>query len=152
MLAQKGTVHSWLFQRMNELGFYHQAPPKSLGREWFVDHLLPLMGQSGLSPEDLMATVVEHIAFQVARGIREAGIHSLLVTGGGALNQSLIERLSHYTTASVEIPGEQLIHYKEALVFALLGALRIRGEINCLSSVTGGKKDLSAGTIHQIKI
>jgi len=150
-MARKGSVHSGLYHRMNELGYYHQAAPKSLGREWFLDKLLPLMVQSELSPENLMATVAEHIAFQIGRGIGEAGIRSLLVTGGGALNQSLIERLSHYTTASVEIPGEQLIHYKEALVFALLGALRIRGEINCLSSVTGGKKDLSAGTIHQIK-
>ncbi|TFH26623.1 MAG: anhydro-N-acetylmuramic acid kinase, partial [Bacteroidia bacterium] len=123
---------------------------KSLGREWFIETLLPLMNRSALTPEDLMATVLEHIAFQVARGINEAGLRSILITGGGALNHTLIKRISHYTRASLEIPEEQLIHYKEALVFALLGALKIRGEINCLSSVTGGKRDLSAGTIHNI--
>jgi anhydro-N-acetylmuramic acid kinase len=64
------------------------------------------------------------------------------------LNQSLIKRIGHFTKAFIEIPETQLIHYKEALVFALLGVLKVRGEINCLSSVTGGKRDLSAGTIH----
>ena len=113
--------------------------------------MLPVMEQSGLSPEDLMATVLEHIAYQVARGINEGGLGSVLVTGGGALNQSLIKRLHHYTTASIQIPDEQLIHYKEALVFAFLGILRVRGEVNCLSSVTGGRRDLSAGTIHHMK-
>jgi anhydro-N-acetylmuramic acid kinase len=150
-MARRGTVHSGLFEFMNGLAYYHQAPPKSLGREWFMDQLLPLLDQSGLSPEDLMATSLEHIAFQVARGIEQAGISSLLVTGGGALNQSLMDRITHYTAAAIEIPEEKLIHYKEALIFALLGALKIRREINCLSSVTGGKQDLSAGTIHQPK-
>ena len=150
-LARRGTPHSGLIERMNELGYYHQSPPKSLGREWFLDQLLPLLNQSTLSPEDLMATVLEHIAYQMARGINDAGIKSLLVTGGGALNRTLIKRLNHYATASIEIPEDQLIHYKEALVVALLGVLRIRGEINCLSSVTGGKQDLSAGSVHAPK-
>jgi anhydro-N-acetylmuramic acid kinase len=149
-LARQGTLHADLFEKMNQLDYYHLSPPKSLGREWFILKLLPLMDHSGLSHEDLMATVLEHIAFQVARGINDAGVKSVLITGGGALNQTLINRLTYYTTASIEIPGEQLIHYKEALVFALLGVLKIRGEINCLSSVTGGKRDLSAGTIHNI--
>jgi len=150
-LARRGTVQAALYERMNGLSYYHQPPPKSLGREWFMDQLLPLMDQSGLSPENFMATAVEHIAFQLARGIQEAGIRNLLVTGGGALNQSLMDRISHFASASIEVPEEELVHYKEALVFALLGALRIRGEVNCLASVTGGKQDLSAGTIHHPK-
>lgn len=149
-LARRGTLQTNLFEKMNQLKYYQQSGPKSLGREWFMKVLLPLMNQSGLSPEDLMATVLEHIAFQVARGINEADITSVLLTGGGALNLSLIERIRHYTNAKITLPQEQLIHYKEALVFALLGVLKIRGEINCLSIVTGGKNDLSAGTIHTI--
>jgi len=149
-MALRGSLNADLLALMNQLDFYQQSPPKSLGREWFIGMLLPLMNQSTLSPEDLMSTVLEHIAYQVARGINDAGVNTVLVTGGGALNQSLIKRISHYTTASIDIPDIQLINYKEALVFALLGALKIRGEINCLSSVTGGKRDLSAGTIHNI--
>jgi anhydro-N-acetylmuramic acid kinase len=149
-MARKGSVQKGLLTKMNQLDFYAGKPPKSLGREWFLEHFLPLMQQSGLSPVDLMATVLEHIAMQISKGINEAGIHTLLVTGGGALNQTLLDRLDQYTNASLVKPEEQLLHYKEALIFALLGLLRIRGEINCLASVTGGRQDISAGIIHQI--
>jgi anhydro-N-acetylmuramic acid kinase len=147
-MARKGTFKSDLFEKLNQLDYYALSPPKSLGREWFLETMLPAMEKSGLAPEDLMATVLEHIAFQVARGINEAHISTVLITGGGALNLTLIERIEYYTSANLSVPAEELIHYKEALVFALLGVLKIRGEINCLSSVTGGKSDLSAGTIH----
>lgn len=149
-MARKGLVRSGLLETLNQLGYYASSAPKSLGREWFLDQFLPLMQQSGLSTIDLMSTVMEHIAQQISRGINDAGIRSLLITGGGALNQTLVERLKNYTNASLVIPEERLIHYKEALIFALLGLLRVRGEINCMASVTGGNKDISAGTIHII--
>jgi anhydro-N-acetylmuramic acid kinase len=149
-MARKGFVSQTLLEKLNQLAYYSSPAPKSLGREWFLDHFLPLMQKSSLKPVDLMATVLEHIALQISQGINEAAIHSLLITGGGALNQTLVKRLKHFTEASLVIPEEQLIDYKEALVFALLGLLRVRGEINCLASVTGGKKDISAGFIHKI--
>jgi anhydro-N-acetylmuramic acid kinase len=149
-LARQGSVQTDLLEKLNQLEFYLQPPPKSLGREWFLELLLPLMLDSGLSPEDLMATVLEHIAYQVARGVNEANISTLLVTGGGAFNSALMERIDHFAGATLTLPDKILIDYKEALVFALLGTLKIRGEINCLSSVTGGKADLSAGTIYKV--
>ena len=148
-MAQKGIVSMDVLDRLNKLDYYSLPAPKSLGREWFLEKFLPLMQQTGLSNADLMATVLEHISIQISRGINDAAIQSLLVTGGGALNQTLIERLTEHTNASLVIPEEKIIHYKEALIFALLGILRIRGEINCLASVTGGKRDISAGCIHK---
>lgn len=149
-MARLGKIDPLLLARLNQLEFYSAPPPKSLGREWFLAVFLPVLQESELSTNDLMATVLEHIAIQISTGINAAGIQSILITGGGTLNQTLIERLKHYTTASLVIPEEQLIHYKEALIFALLGLLKIRGEINCLASVTGGKADISAGSIHEI--
>jgi anhydro-N-acetylmuramic acid kinase len=96
-----------------------------------------------------MATVVENIAMQVAGAIGRSGAQSVLVTGGGALNRSLILRVKHHTVASLTIPEIRLVKFKEAMVFALLGVLRILGEVNCLASATGAPYDLSAGTIHQ---
>jgi len=149
-MARKGLVNPELLQSLNQLDFYAGEPPKSLGREWFLVQLLPLMQESNLSNVDLMSTLAEHVALQISRGINDAGIGNLLITGGGALNQTLIQRLKNYTKASLVIPEESLLHYKEALIFALLGVLKIRGEINCLSSVTGGHKDISAGRIYKI--
>ena len=93
---------------------------------------------------------MKHIVTQISQGINDTGIGSILITGGGAMNQTLVQWLKNNTGASLVIPEESLINYKEALVFALLGVLKIRGEINCLASVTGGQKDLSAGCIYNI--
>jgi anhydro-N-acetylmuramic acid kinase len=149
-IARSGSVHHQLLQQLNGLQYYSYEAPKSLGREWFLEQFLPLMQKSGLPSSDLMSTVVEHIAQQIARGINSAGIGKVLVTGGGAMNRTLVDRLKHYSVASLVTPGKQLINFKEALIFALLGVLKIRGEINCLASVTGGREDISAGTIHPV--
>lgn len=147
-LASKGKVSESLITKLNLLEYYKEPAPKSLGREWFLDNFLPLLKQQTLPIADLMASSSEHIALQIAKGINDAQIESVLVTGGGALNQNLIERLKHHTSAEIHIPDVSLVHFKEALVFAFLGLLKMRNEINCLSSVTGGKNDLSVGVIH----
>ena len=72
---------------------------------------------------------------------------SCLITGGGAFNSYLIERLKHYTKTDIHLPKKNIIEYKEALIFAFLGVLRYRNEMNCLSSVTGAKADCSSGVI-----
>lgn len=147
-MARQGKVSEGLITALNQLYYYSEPAPKSLGREWFLNNFVPLLKQHPLSTADLMTTTSEHIAVQIAKGINEAQIHTLLVTGGGALNQNLIERLKHHTSTEIYIPDANLVHFKEALVFAFLGLLKMRKEINCLSSVTGGKKDLSVGVIH----
>lgn len=148
-MARAGRVDQNLLDALNGMDFFRIPPPKSLGREWFLEHLLPLIGSSGLGENDLMATAAEHIAIQIAGGIRASKAEKVLVTGGGALNSRLIERISVHAPDRLVIPDPVLVKYKEALIFALLGLLRILGEVNCLSSVTGGKQDLSAGIIHR---
>jgi len=149
-MARRGHIDEGLLEQLNRLDYYAAGPPKSLGREWYLDQFHPLIKKSGLGNPDLMSTVLEHVARQISTGINNAGTGSVLITGGGALNQTLIERLRLYTRSSLVIPEKRLVHFKEALIFALLGVLKIRGEINCLASVTGGRNDISAGTIHRI--
>nr|MBX2827004.1 anhydro-N-acetylmuramic acid kinase [Flavobacteriaceae bacterium] len=76
------------------------------------------------------------------------GNASVLVTGGGAYNSYLLERLRELKNVNLVIPNNHLIEYKEALVFGLLGVLRMRDEVNCLASVTGASKDHSAGILY----
>ncbi|MEN8155958.1 MAG: anhydro-N-acetylmuramic acid kinase [Bacteroidota bacterium] len=149
-IAGTGTIGQNLLARLNALEYYLKDPPKSLGKEWLTDLFLPLLEQSQMNVPDLMATVVEHIAIQLTAVLKEADIRSLLVTGGGALNQTLLKRLREYSGTGIEIPHTDLINYKEALVFGLLGLLKYLGEVNCLASVTGGVSDLSAGIVHRI--
>ena len=72
----------------------------------------------------------------------------LFITGGGAYNRFLIDRLRNYLpTTEVVIPDDKIIQFKEALIFGFLGVLRLRNEINVLSSVTGANKNHSSGII-----
>ena len=116
-----------------------------MGKEWMDNYFFPLIEASDLSVQDKLRTAYEHIAMQIAKSAPEAG--KILVTGGGAFNTFLIELLKKHSQAEVFIPEKIIVDYKEALIFAFLGLLRMRGETNCYSSVTGAKKDSSAGVI-----
>ena len=144
-LARSGEINMDLLKRLNKHPFYGQLPPKSLGREFFEANQKELL--NGLSVEDMLATFVEHIALQIALGVSHLPKGKILVTGGGARNQFLIERLQARTSHEVVIPDKTTIDYKEALVFAFLGLLRMEGKTNVLASVTGAENDSCSGQI-----
>ncbi len=145
-IAARGEVDISLLQSLNELDFYKANPPKSLGLEWVQRVVFPVMEASDVSEVDLIATFTEHIALQLAdQFLAETRI---LVTGGGVYNEHLVDRLKQHRRATIEIPATKIIEYKEALVFGLLGVLKLRGEINCLASVTGARHDHSGGLIY----
>ncbi|SHE93100.1 anhydro-N-acetylmuramic acid kinase [Mariniphaga anaerophila] len=144
-LARTGTVNDQLLEKLNGLNFYRQSPPKSLGREWTDEYFMPIVSSCDLSVHDKLATVCEHIAVQIARAMPTKG--KTLITGGGAFNTFLIEKFRKHLKSEIVIPTAEIINYKEALVFAFLGLLRFRNEINCYASVTGAKRDSSSGVI-----
>ena len=144
-LARSGEVNMDLLKRLNKHPFYGQLPPKSLGREFFEANQKELL--KDLSVEDLLATFTEQIALQVALAVSVLPKSKLLVTGGGARNKYLIERLQARSSHEVIVPEKMIIDYKEALVFAFLGLLRLEGKTNVLSSVTGAESDSCSGRI-----
>lgn len=148
LIAKKGSINDSLFNQLNSLDYYKQNGPKSLGKEWFLEYFRPLIDGS-LPTEDYLRTCVEHIATQIAIVIKENNIKSILITGGGALNKFLIERLEQMVQSKckIVIPDSPIISYKEAIVFALLGYLRVTSQINTLASVTGARVDSIGGTI-----
>jgi len=148
-LAARGKVSQALLVRMNELDYYRLSGPKSLGKEWFHAAFLPLLETGSVSEEDLLATSCRHIAWHVAGAVNKIRPKRVLVSGGGALNLHLMNELQLLMGPLFQVPDLQLVQYKEALVFALLGVLRWRGEVNCLSSVTGGPRDLCCGELHE---
>ncbi len=151
-LAAEGTIHMQLLDQINQLPFYHQQPPKSLGKEWVELNINPLLDPLIRDPasgiRDLLHTFCEHIAIQIGKNTGQDRVNKLLITGGGALNKYLIERIRHHASPQVVIPDLQTVQFKEALIFAFLGLLRWRKEVNCLSSVTGAKKDSVGGAIY----
>lgn len=155
-LAQKGHIDQNILDQLNNLPFYSSFEVKSLGKEWFIDTYLPLISKIE-KLEDKLATSVEHTALQVANVINFAsqksklhfGKEKLLITGGGAYNTFLIDRIKHHCkNIDAVIPEKEIITHKEALLFAFLGCLRLKKEVNCLKSVTGATIDNCGGVIH----
>lgn len=144
-LGRQGAIDNQLLEKLNQLEFYAQNPPKSLGREWVDKNFLPIMEKSNLPVQDQLRTAYEHLALQIAKAAPASG--KMLVTGGGAFNSFLMERLRQHLKCEIVIPSSEIINYKEALVFAFLGLLRYLGEINCYASVTGASRDSSSGVI-----
>lgn len=144
-LAREGKVNPVLLDRLNDNVFFQQAPPKSLGREFFEMHQRALL--DGYEVADALATMTEHIAFQISRAVEPLSKGKMLVTGGGAHNRYLIERIQHHTKHQVVLPDDRTIDYKEALIFALLGLLKMEGKTNVLRSVTGASSDSCSGRV-----
>lgn len=146
--ARRGLVDYYLGETLNRLDYYRVAPPKSLGKEWFLGQFWPAVEASNLPVVDKLRTATEHIATQIAAVLMRQRVGSLLVTGGGAFNRFLLECMAA-AAPSVEIgvPDDLIVNYKEALVFALLGYLRLGGRVNTLASVTGARADSVGGIV-----
>ena len=150
-IAKSGNCNLALIKQLNDLEFYNLNYPKSLGIEYVNEFVFPLIELFKISIKDKMHTFVEHIAFQISKVItREEA--SLFISGGGVYNNFLIERIKFYLPKNnIVIPDNKTIEFKEALIFAFLGVLKLREEINVLSSVTGAEEDHSSGKIYKKK-
>lgn len=146
-LGRSGKVNTELLAKLNDISFYKNTSPKSLGREWVEETFLPILNASVISDTDKIRTVYEHIAQQIGHS---ANYGKMLVTGGGAFNLFLIERIKHLSKAEAVIPKPEIVNYKEALIFAFLGILKIQNKINCFSSVTGAMMDHSSGNVFSV--
>ena len=154
-IAKSGAKNAELLQNLNALSYYNQSPPKSLGIEWVQQNVYPLLDKD--TPENVLITYCHHIVQQIISSIvieRHTAKFEpplkMLVTGGGAKNSFLIDLLTKEVKGKVDIivPEDQLIDFKEAIIFAFLGLLRNLGMINTLKSVTGAKIDSSGGLIY----
>ena len=140
-----------MLARLETLEYYRIPAPKTLGKEWFEQRFLPYLAPfESQSLPNLLRTVTEHIAIRIAESITQSGteIHKVLITGGGANNQFLLELLKE-KIGNIEIDSAdpRIVDFKEAVIFALLAFLRIKGENNTLASVTGAQKDSCGGVI-----
>ena len=144
--AASGKLITSLLNELNALSFYSILPPKSLGVEWVESTILPLLEQyQEESMADLLHTYTVHCAKQIAKELPGRG--DVLFTGGGAFNSFLMEKIKAFSRCNIVLPENDLIEYKEALIFAFLGVLRDLQLDNCLASVTGAKHNHSSGNI-----
>lgn len=158
-LAAEGKIDGGLLRQLNGLAYYQLPYPKSLSNEFGLHEVYPLILNSNLSTGDALRTYVQHIVVQISAALNQllasAAPHKLrsLITGGGAHNLFLVEKLKEELLGrgiNCIVPDNQLVDYKEALVMALMGALRWREEINVMQSVTGASKDSINGALWTV--
>lgn len=146
--AASGTLIKPLIRELQALSFYATTGPKSLGREWVWDNILPLLSKYQAHPtQDLLASMCEHIAMQIAERVQGHAGQRMMISGGGAYNEYLVQCIQKHTPVSIALPDPLIIDFKEAMIFAFLGLLRLEGINNVLGSVTGSGKDHCAGEV-----
>lgn len=148
LLAADGELNQSLYRKLDRTYTPLRSKRPSLGREWFEKKLWPILDDAAIPVADRLYTVTESIAHELALAIESVIPRgTVLCTGGGTYNAHLLYRLvDHINQETLLVkPDDSLIHFKEALVFAFLGVLRVRQEVNCLMSVTGASRDHSSG-------
>ncbi len=150
-IAASGRLFQPLFDALNALEYYQKHYPKSLDNGFSKEIVIPLIDGFDISTEDKLCTYCEHIAHQIGAYIgkeQSSKQGKLFITGGGAFNAYLISRIAANSQMPVYIPSDEVVKYKEALVMAFIGLLRLRKEVNVLSSVTGASHDSVGGALY----
>jgi anhydro-N-acetylmuramic acid kinase len=145
--GKKGKVDNNLLLKLENLPYYNIPPPKSLGREFVDNFVIPFILDSNLSTENSLRTYYEHISNRISSVINSTEKKNTFVTGGGAKNSFLMELIKEKTHSEILIPSDGIIDFKEAIIFAFLGLLRRLEKVNCLASVTGATSNSSGGVL-----
>lgn len=148
--ASKGEINKILLSRLNKIYTALEKKRPSLGREFFESRIQPLLDNKQISTEDKLNTFTESAAQQIVSAVKRFGNHkTVFCTGGGAFNSFLIYRMVELAGDDITfvLAEDDVINFKEAIVFAFLGVLRIRNEANCLKSVTGASQSSSGGVM-----
>lgn len=147
-IASSGTVNTELLSELNSNEFFLKPMPKSLAREDFENWFSPIFKKNQtINIPDQLATLGVHLAESISKTIKN-NKSEVLITGGGAYNKYWIKLLKNKYNTECIIPHEKTINFKEALIFAFLGIIRLDNKINVLSSATGASGDNIGGVIH----
>lgn len=156
-IAASGKIDTTLLTELNVLEYYKLEYPKSLANDFGTEIVYPMIKNAGIRTDNALRTYTEHIVIQIKNAITNLNhlkqknhTSRMLVTGGGAFNTFLVDRLKEQLkTLNIEvvIPDERIVKYKEALIMALMGVLRWREKTNVFSSVTGAERDSVGGAL-----
>lgn len=152
-IAEEGSIIYPLLEQLNAISYYRKSAPKSLGREWINKEFWHIVRDFDDQPlEDRMKTLVMHIATQISVALEAHALKPLdqmkvLVTGGGAFNDTLMDYIKSESDAQIVVPDEQIVQYKEAMIFALLGAMRVKNLVNVAQNTTGANRQVIGGSL-----
>jgi len=161
--AARGQVIEPLLRRCLAHPFVRRRPPKSAGREQFGRDFVTqyFLARPDWRYEDLLRTAVELTACSIAKAIRQSvfpryapdrKLHHLVISGGGAHNRLLVDRLRELLPElNLEFSDDYglPVDAKEAIAFAILAERTLHGLSGNLPSVTGARKAVPLGKLVQ---
>jgi anhydro-N-acetylmuramic acid kinase len=153
-IASKGNINYKLLENLNAIDYYSMPFPKSLNRDWINNELWQIVKEGDkLTPQDKMKTFVDHIGIQISKSLdylsaKQSAGKRVLVTGGGAFNTVLMDHIRTHSEAEFIVPDEKLVKYKEALIFALMGVMRVENQVNIIKTFTGAKSNSISGALN----
>jgi len=148
IIAKNNKVDVSILKELNKLSYYKKTPPKSLGKEWVDKNIFSIFNNADLSVKELIATYTLHAAQQIKTILEKNNCKRILVTGGGAFNTHLIDLIKKNNSSEITIPERETIAFKEALIFAFLGTLRVLEQPNALKQVTGAQQSNVGGAVY----
>lgn len=151
-LARRGKTDDALIEQLKQSVALPLHDAFSMDNTWVQRTYFPIIDNPEIIIEDRLASVTEFIATSIASQIDGHSQRNedmrLLVSGGGAHNAFLVERIIHHLApVEVIIPEASVIDFKEAMLMSVCGMLRIIGKPNAFASVTGAAFDTVNGRI-----
>lgn len=140
-IAKNNQINTKMLDELMKVNFDNL----SLSTETYLSHIKPIVDAYKDSTENKIATLTEYTAQKIAQSITSKS--KVLLTGGGALNIHLVNRVTELTSANIVVPVKEIIEFKEAIIFGFLGVLKMESIPNCLASVTGASKNNIGGII-----
>jgi anhydro-N-acetylmuramic acid kinase len=150
--ARRGRPGAKLLDELLADPYFDQPPPKSTGRERFgieyADKLLARVRKAGGSDNDAVATATALTAESIGRAIarwgagKDDGSAEVVISGGGAKNPALVERLAAKIQPRPVVLFDQVFfngEAKEAVAFAFLGYQTVMGRAGNLPAATGAR-------------
>ena len=146
--ARRGKPVAKLLEELLANPYFAEPPPKSTGRERFgieyADKLLARVKKAGGSDNDAVATATALTAETIGRAIEKwgKGEGEVVISGGGAKNPALVERLAAKVQPRPVVSFDRVFfdgEAKEAVAFAFLGYQTVTGKAGNLPAATGAR-------------
>jgi len=159
-IARSGKIDEDLLATLLSHPYFSTSPPKSTGRELFSEEFLSvvhrMISESVLSTHDAVATITELTGMSIAGSLRfvkaEQRDIEIVVSGGGAYNEYMMERIAlHAAPARVHssdafgIPANT----KEAIAFAFFAKAFVEEIRIHLPATTGARHATLLGSLSR---
>ena len=154
-IAKSGDIIYQIYQALIEDEFVKRVPPKSTGREQYSSEFLEefaLKYQFDMyDKKDIITTIAEFTVYSIVYNYKTfiKDIDRVIVSGGGAHNQYIMQRLKEelgdivYRCDEVGLDSDA----KEAFAFAILGYLSVTNRYGNVRKATGAKHNVVLGEI-----